>query len=133
MIQIRPRGEGYPKSARLRKSRDFRFASASRVRTNYFTFVYKPAGSGRLGVSISKKVLRNAVARNRVRRLIREVFRMELAGKPVLAEYDLHLVGLSALKTEWRGLSKRDVEKQFEHLYFHLPRDRNDEVQSGLL
>ena len=64
-----------------------------------------------MGVSLSKKVLRNAVARNRVRRLLKEVFREERAA---LGGIDLHVVGREELKGDWAGLNRERVEKEFQ-------------------
>jgi ribonuclease P protein component len=114
-------GEAFPKSARLLKSAQFRFAQYRRFQSDWFTFVYQFEGKGRLGVSISKKVLRNAAARNRIRRLIRETFRCELARpeSPVNG-LDLHIVALSSLKTDWRNLKRVDVELQFQDWFAKL-------------
>lgn len=47
-----------------------------------FTFIVAPAAAGtaRLGILMSLKVSRRATVRNRVKRCIREAFRLELAG-----------------------------------------------------
>lgn len=63
-----------------------------------------------MGVSLSKKVMRNAVARNRVRRLLKEVFREQ---RSQLAGVDLHVVGREELKSDWIQLGKEQVEKEF--------------------
>ena len=112
------RGEGFPKSARLLKRRDFTFSRFNRFRTESFNFVYSlrkvefpEASASRIGVSLSKKVLRRAVARNRVRRLIREVFRVRRVDFPNI---DLHVIGLQPLSDTWTRLTKSDIEDQFE-------------------
>ncbi len=51
--------------------------SGKRLHTNYFTIIFKQnrLGVTRLGITVSKKT-GNAVRRNRVKRLIREFFRL---------------------------------------------------------
>ncbi len=77
---------GFPKSARLRKSAEFKAVFDARrsaadkllivlVRENALAF-------SRLGLSVSRKV-GNAVVRNRWKRLIREAFRKNRAGFPL--------------------------------------------------
>lgn len=100
-----------PKTARLLKSRDFFFRPCERFQTEHFRFFYSRAGQGRMGVSLSKKVLRNAAARNRVRRLLKEVFRHERA---LLAHIDVHVVGREELKKDWHDLNRQSVEKEFQ-------------------
>lgn len=63
-----------------------------------------------MGVSLSKKVMKTAVARNRVRRLLREVFRQE---RNRIGRVDVHVVGREVLKGDWPGLDKKAVEKEF--------------------
>lgn len=101
----------FPKSSRLLTSRDFQFRPFKRFQTENFSFVYSSVGRGRLGVSISKKSLRRAVARNRVRRLLREVFRHRASE---LHHVDLHIVGSPTLSQSWRGLRRESVEEQFD-------------------
>lgn len=100
----------FPKSARLLKRSDFFFDTCERFQTEHFRFFFTRLGTGRIGVSLSKKVMKHAVARNRVRRLVREVFR-ESRGR--LAGVDVHLVGLAPLKTDWSSMNKEIVAKEF--------------------
>jgi ribonuclease P protein component len=78
-------------SNRVRKAADYQavFAAAKRSADDFFTILYRPSESSaaRLGFAISAKRIRTAVARNRLRRLIRETFRMaqgRLAGLDVV-------------------------------------------------
>lgn len=106
-----PSGASFPKSARLLKSREFKFSPYQRFRSDLFTFVSCPKGSGRLGISISKKVLRRSTARNRVRRLIRETFRLQ---RERIGQVDLHVVGQPELGKVWSTLKQTDVQAQFQ-------------------
>ena len=107
----------FPKSARLLKSRDFRFRPYQRFQTQSFSFLYTGRGSGRLGISIAKKVLRSAAARNRVRRLLREFFRLNLGR---LSHWDVHVIGSANLTGTWRSLELRDVEAEFNRFLEQL-------------
>lgn len=111
MSAVPAQTKSLPKTARLLKSREFFFRPCERFQTEHFRFFYTREGQGRMGVSLSKKVLRNAVARNRVRRLLKEVFREERAD---LSFVDLHVVGREELKTDWAGLDRARVEKEFQ-------------------
>ena len=68
----------FPRSARVRKRTEFlRLQGASKRRAGaLFVVITEPArqGESRLGITVSKRV-GGAVVRNRVKRLIREVFR----------------------------------------------------------
>jgi len=101
--------ESFPKAHRLLKRRDFQFRPYKRFQTEKFNFIYTQKGTGRLGISISKKVLRRAVARNRIRRLLRETFRLR---RDLVSNIDIHVVGLSALTETWSGLHKQDIDTQ---------------------
>jgi len=70
---------GYGKNQRLRKSDDFVavFRSKPVVSNDRFFRVLskKTADQPRLGLVVSKKVDKRAVERNRIKRMVREVFR----------------------------------------------------------
>jgi ribonuclease P protein component len=103
----------FPKSARLLKPADFRFRSYRRFESPLFKFLYSNEGTGRMGISISKKVLRRATARNRVRRLLKETFRHH---RSALNNSDVHVIGLPGLEKVWRDLSRGDIESVFGEL-----------------
>lgn len=73
-----PGARSYPKAARLRRRKDFVSLQREgrRRHTPHLVLVTRPAeaASSRLGVTVSKRV-GNAVTRNRLKRLLREVFR----------------------------------------------------------
>ncbi|MEO1202739.1 MAG: ribonuclease P protein component [Pseudomonadota bacterium] len=70
---------GFPRSRRLTTRRDFSrvFRDAGRSRDRLFTVLARRnCGAGaRLGVAVSRKTDKRAVARNRIKRHIRESFR----------------------------------------------------------
>ena len=79
---------GLPRSARLLTRRDFASLREQSQRFSTRTFVaeYRQSAQGcaRLGVAISRRVSKRAVERNRIRRTIRESFRMHRAELPHL-------------------------------------------------
>ena len=72
------RTERFPKAARLRKRPQFLKLSriGKKVHSSDFIVISKVTGNAesRLGITVSAKV-GNAVVRNRIKRLVREVFR----------------------------------------------------------
>ena len=71
--------QSFGKHVRIRKRRDFLTVYQQGVRSysEYFTVIASrnQTGISRLGITVSKKV-GNAVQRNRIKRLIREYFRL---------------------------------------------------------
>lgn len=72
-------GRRLPRDARLSDSADFSrvFRRSVRSTDSYFTVLahFQSLGAPRLGVAVSRKTARSAVARNRIKRIIRESFR----------------------------------------------------------
>ncbi len=78
----------FPPERRLRRPAEFKrvYAQGRRLGNEFFTVKACPNGlaMARLGMSVAARDLKAAVARNRIRRLIRESFRAHLAGLPAL-------------------------------------------------
>lgn len=78
----------YPYHVRLSKAEEFRrvFAQGKRTRDTVFTVLAKPNGLGfcRLGMAIGKKCAGHAVQRHRIKRLVRESFRVNQRSLPAL-------------------------------------------------
>jgi ribonuclease P protein component len=112
---------GFPRSLRLLKPEEFsRVFSAPRCRLNRrgVTLLAREndLGRPRLGLAIAKRHVRSAVARNRIKRQIRESFRLHQTDighldVVVLARQGIEAVPLSelraALDESWQGLAKR--------------------------
>ena len=77
-----------PARLRLRRKRDFdaAYARGRRLGDGYFTVIAtaNQMGAPRLGLAVAVRAAGNAVARNRLRRLIRESFRLHQHALPAL-------------------------------------------------
>jgi ribonuclease P protein component len=109
-----------PRSANLKKSSEFRVVYESGKRYDGILMTAFVAlgrsNSHRLGITASRKVSRNAVGRNRVKRILRESFRLsatELKGlqQPydwvINAKRSLLVVKLDAPLEEFRRIVER--------------------------
>lgn len=86
------RGGGFPKAARLRRRREYLTLGRTgrKSQTAHFTVLVSPCnGMSRLGITVSRKV-GGAVTRNRVKRRVREVFRLH--PQRLLASHDLLVI-----------------------------------------
>ncbi len=83
----------FPKSARLLARREFLFLQSRGKRRHcpHFVVVLSPARSGksRLGITVTRR-FGNAVARNRMKRLLREFFRTRRAA--IAPAYDMVII-----------------------------------------
>lgn len=82
------RADAKPRSARLSGKAEFDrvFAEAHRRNTQFFRVAWaeNPLDYARLGMAVSRRVDKRAVVRNRLRRRIRESFRLAWSGlRPV--------------------------------------------------
>ena len=99
----------FPKSEKILNRADFvkLNRSGKRLYTKHFTLITKQNGQGvtRLGVTVSKKT-GNAVKRNRVKRLIREFFRLNKTHFPqghdivIVAKKDARYLDFWKIKEE---------------------------------
>lgn len=79
---------GFKRDRRLVRAEDFRRVLKTGRRDNrrYFSFYSRQGASpvARLGVAVGKRYVRNATARNRLKRVIRETFRHHAARLPAV-------------------------------------------------
>ena len=107
----------FKKTQRLLKKHeyDYVFEQAKKITTSDFTFLYRDnqVGHARLGLAISKKIIAKAHDRNRVKRLLRETFRLNEMFPAidiiVLARFGIvqtsHLALVAKLGNAWNKLS----------------------------
>jgi ribonuclease P protein component len=104
-------GFDLPRSARLLTRRDFANLreQSQRLSTRTFVAEYRQSSQGcaRLGVAISRRVSKRAVDRNRIRRTIRESFRMHRAELPHL---DILLIARSLSAQQANPHLRADLE-----------------------
>lgn len=109
-------GLGFPRSLRLLKSRDFTlvFREGFASKDRYFTLIARRNGTGRprLGLAVSRKVASKAVSRNRLKRVIRESFRIH---RPDLRDLDIVAMARTAAVAT-------DNERLYESLARHWQR-----------
>jgi ribonuclease P protein component len=113
-------GACFTRAQRLLTGADFKrvFAKAERSADRYWTVLAREhtCQQTRLGLAIAKKVVRNATARNRLKRLARESFRKHGAGTHsadyvVLVRRDAMRASneelLASLEKHWQRLDKQ--------------------------
>jgi ribonuclease P protein component len=115
----------FPRRAHLRASAEFQavFGEGSRVSGAClrlharFAAPDAPAGAGaRLGLTVAKRVDKRAVGRNRIRRVLREAFRLARAGLPpgdyvVLAKPEARAASNATLRADLLALLAKLARK----------------------
>lgn len=113
-------GARFDRRARLVRKIDFRhvFEQPEASRDRFFTVLARlnALGAPRLGLAISRKSAPSAVARNRIKRLVRESFRHRQAllggldcvviGRPGLTDQDNRTL-FESLDRHWARLARR--------------------------
>lgn len=104
---------------RLRKTDEYSsvFAFRKAVKGRFFVLHYRPSGdsTARLGVVIAKKLARQAVQRNFIKRMARELFRHQRA---ILPCHDLIL----RLHSSPKPASRADLRADMQQILRRLPR-----------
>ncbi len=108
--------QSFGKKERVRKRKHYLdiYQRGRRVHSNNFTVILSPNPSGekRLGVAVGKKV-GNAVKRNRIKRLLREFFRLSKDRLPdskdmvIIAKRDVSSLKYQDVCMELAGLLKK--------------------------
>jgi ribonuclease P protein component len=122
-------GLPYPRAARLLRPDDFAALrrTGKRVALKHFHCEFRPnaGATARLGMAVSRRVSKLAVVRNRIRRQIRESFRLRRPGLPacdvlVIARVSTAELSNAALREEldqlWRKLSARAADSSAAEL-----------------
>ena len=108
----------FPHARRLRTAADFKrvYAGGRRLGNEFFTINAQPneLERARLGMSVAVRMMGSAVRRNRLRRLIRESFRLHQASVPAL---DI-VVGVRAAARE---AAPAQLRASLEQLWQRLP------------
>lgn len=103
----------FPKELKIRKTSDYEeiFGSSKRLRSKHFDILYvkNSLGYSRAGLVVGKKNIRSAVKRNRVKRLIREVFRKN---KSLFDSLDVVFLA----KQDSDTLNYSNVKREFEEI-----------------
>lgn len=112
--------QSFPRTHRLMGAREFSrvFAAPRRVGGSAFLLLFRPNGLARprLGLAISKKCARRAVDRTRLKRIVRESFRLHQCA---LSGWDIVVLGardapalpnqrlFAALERSWAAIEKQ--------------------------
>ncbi len=101
-----------PRSARLLDGQAFKqvFAARRAIGDAYFRIHYAPSEQPRLGMAVSRRVHRRAVVRNRIRRQIRESFRLQ---RPTLRSLDFVVLARPASA----ALNRKDLRAALDQLW----------------
>jgi ribonuclease P protein component len=108
---------GLPPSARLRRAADFAALrhATGRLSTAHFSLRWIPSAAGqcRLGLAVSRKVSKRAVARNRIKRVIRESFRAQRGGLPPI---DVLVIARASAANLENHVLRSDLEGAWQRL-----------------
>lgn len=108
---------GLPPSARLRRAADFAALrnATGRMRTHYFLlrWIGSTGGEARLGLAVSRKVSKRAVARNRIKRVARESFR---SCRDQLPDLDVLVIAQPVAEAASRAALRGDLDAAWDKL-----------------
>jgi ribonuclease P protein component len=106
----------HPRTARLLRPADFAALReySQRLGTRHFSAQYRPMpGGARLGMAVSRKVSKHAVERNRIRRQIRENFRLQRA---LLPSVDILVIARVSAATQPNPVLREELALLWQRL-----------------
>lgn len=120
-------GHGFPREHRLLSPADFkRVLDAPTLRATQPQFVLLAIDNGletaRIGFVLPKRRIRHAVARNRVKRIMRESFRRR---QPALRGLDIVVMARDGLAALDAAALRAAIDRQFDYLA-HRRRSRSE-------
>ena len=91
------------------------FKQNKSVRDQYWLILYSPndSNSAQLGIAISKKNVKKAVQRNRIKRIIRETFRQN---RKALGSMDIVVLARSGIGNKTNRELNATITKQWQKL-----------------
>ena len=108
----------YPKELRIRKSSEYEaiFKNSKRLRTRHFDILYtqNSLGYARAGLVVGKKNVRSAVKRNRIKRVVREVFRNN---KSLFDSLDLVFLAKKGCEELNYSVAKREIQDNIRSIF----------------
>lgn len=108
---------GFPSQYRLLSKADFKavFDQCDKVNQKQFLALFKPnqMSHARLGIVIAKRTVNSAVARNRIRRVIRESFRLN---REQLKGFDIIVLVRQNCDTLDKANLREGIDKLWEKL-----------------
>ena len=102
----------FPKELKIRKSSEYEeiFGTSKRLRSQHFNILYvqNSLGYPRTGIVVGKKNVRSSVKRNRIKRVVREVFRNN---KSLFDSLDIVFLAKKGSDTLNYVKAKREIEE----------------------
>lgn len=102
----------FPKELRIRKTSQYEeiFGKGGKLRGKHFDILYVPnsLGYSRVGIVAGKKKVHSAVGRNRVKRVLREVFRNN---KSLFGSLDIVFMANRGSESLTYSQAKREIEE----------------------
>lgn len=110
-------GKLFPRSARLLAKADFDalFRAGQSVGSNFFRALVLPSKTThvRLGITVPKRIVVYAHDRNRIKRLLREAFRMRRSELPMI---DLVILARNGILSASDEMLRNDINKLFNRV-----------------
>jgi len=117
----------FPRSYRLVNKAEFQivFDEPLKINQRYLTILYRSnqKNHARIGIIVGKRVANDAVARNRIRRIVRDSFRLN---QEKLAGWDIVVIARQQCDT----LSKDKIRKGIDDLWEKLIRSSQNRSSS---